>query len=93
MRRSYPMLTEIEFLRQFIIDTVDILEGEESLFGEHGFELEDATVKEYLFNTTADIVDLDELDDLVLDIADVLADAGQNVTFFDKGYHIEDSRG
>lgn len=91
MHYSYPMLTEMELSRKFIIDVVPLLDGQEDLFLQHGFNI-DTDVQTYLFNSAADIVDLDELDDLIIDIADILLDIGYVVGFTVKGYSIEHAR-
>lgn len=87
MRYHYPMLTEIETSRQFIIDAMPYLHGAEYLLREYGFNIT-GNVRDYLYNMTADINDLEELDELVLDIADILTDLGQPIKFIPKGYII-----
>lgn len=87
MQYKYPMLTEMEVSRKFIIDTAPLFHGNESLFLEHGFNIDD-TVNSYLFNTVADISNLEELDEFILDLTDVLSDLGYDVEFLDKGYSI-----
>ena len=85
----YPMLTEMEVGRKFVIDAAPILNEEYDLMVEHGFDIE-GEVREFLLNTTADINDLEELDEFVLDLADVLYDTGVLVSFIDKGYIFSD---
>lgn len=88
MKYHYPMLTEMEIGRQFIIDSVPLLHGQESIFKEHGFSIE-GSVKSYLYNEAADINHIGELDELVLDVADILKDIGHAVEFSFKGYTID----
>lgn len=88
---SYPMLTEMELSRKFVIDVVSLLNGQEDLFLQHGFDI-DTDVQTFLFNAVADIVELDELDDLIIDICDILYDIGYIVAFTNKGYSIEHIR-
>lgn len=88
MLYEYPMLTEMEIGRQFVIDAMPYLEDHGPTLWLHGFDVVDG-VRNSLFNEVADITDLETLDDLILDLVDVMTELGIEVSFVDKGYKIE----
>lgn len=88
MLYEYPMLTEMEIGRQFVIDSMPFLEDHPQTLWLHGFNVSDG-VRSSLYNEVADITDLETLEDLILDLADVLAELGVGVSFVEKGYKIE----
>lgn len=87
MLYEYPMLTEMEIGRQFVIDSMPLIENEAGTLWLHGFDVEEG-VRNSLFNEVADITDLETLEDLILDLVDVMSELEIEVTFLNKGYKI-----
>lgn len=88
MLYTYPMLTEMEIGRQFVIDAMPFIEDHGQVLWLHGFNVIDG-VRSSLYNEVADITDIESMDDFILDLVDVMTELKINVTFVDKGYKIE----
>ena len=88
MLYEYPMLTEMEIGRQFVIDSMPFIENEAGTLWLHGFDVESG-VRNAIFNEVADIIDLEVLEDLILDLVEVMQELNVEVSFVHKGYKIE----